>query len=329
MIQELDFQSFREHAARGGIVPIARVFSADTLTPISAYAAVARPPFSFLLESLIGGERWARYTFLGTEPSEAWRYRKGSVSRWTPAEGWGPPAPCLDPLVHMAGQLRTSVPVPVAGLPPFTGGAVGYLGYDAVRAMESLPGGPENDLELPDAMFVIADTLVVIDNAMAQAIVIANARSRRGARTQELHEEFARATSRIDTLLARLNDPPRLAPLVQNRSVSLDVTSPYPRASFERDVLHIKERIAAGDIYQAVLSRRQDVRLSASPFRVYRALRALNPAPYLYLFELDEMAVAGSSPEVLVRVQDGEVTVRLIAGTRPRGIGSVRSTKYS
>ncbi len=319
MIPELDIASFQDLASDGGIVPVARTFSADTLTPVGAYAAIARPPFGFLLESLVGGERWARYTFLGTEPREAWRYREGSVSRWTPIDGWGPPSSCRDPLAHLADQLRSNVSVPVRGLPPFTGGAVGYLGYDTVRAIESLPGGPSDDLALPDAVFVIADALVVIDNALAQAIVIANARCPRGASAEELRTEYARATDRIDTLLGRLHDPPRLAPLTRDRSVPLDVTSPYPRDDFERDIRHIKERIAAGDVYQAVLSRRQDVRLAVEPFRVYRALRALNPAPYLYLLDLDDVAVVGSSPEVLVRVQDGEVTVRPIAGTRPRG----------
>ncbi len=322
MISELTFEEYRELAKPGGVVPIARAFSADALTPVAAYAAVARPPFSFLLESVVGGDRWGRYTFLGTEPREAWCYRHGAVSRWTAIGGWESPAACRDPLSHLAGALRAQVPIPVAGLPPFTGGAVGYLGYDIVRRMESLPGGPTDDLRLPDAMFVIADTLVVIDNVLAQTIVIANATSQPLASRRELAREYARATDRIDVALARLSDPPTLAPLRHDPSASLAFTSPYPRRQFERDVLQIKEHIAAGDVYQAVLSRRQDLALETDPRRVYRSLRALNPAPYLYLLELGEVAIAGSSPEVLVRVQDGEITVRPIAGTRPRGATS-------
>ncbi len=319
MIPQLDFHGYCAAAESGGIVPVVRVFSADTLTPVSAYAAIRHPPFGYLLESLVGGERWARYTFLGTNPREAWRYRSGGVSRWTPDGGWDAPQPCADPLAHIGEHMRAHRAVRVPGLPPFTGGAVGYLGYDVVRGLESLSGGPTDDVFLPDAVFVIADTLVIIDNAMARAIVIANTKCRPGASQREMRQEFDLATHRIDALLSQLRNPPTLVPVAMNRAPSLEFTSPYSRPEFERDVRYVKERIAAGDVYQAVLSRRQDARVNVTPFAVYRALRALNPAPYLYLLELDQMAIVGSSPEVLVRVQDGEVTVRPIAGTRPRG----------
>ena len=298
-----------------------REFAADTLTPVTAYAAIARPPFGFLLESLVGGERWARYTFLGTEPSEVWRYRHGAAERWTPGEDWTPAGPCSDPLDHIARRLRPMRAVRLAELPHFAGGAVGYLGYDVVRALESLPGGPEDDLELPDAVFMVVDTLVIIDNAFGRAILIANTNVPPGACADDLKREYEHAEERIDTLLTRLQSPPALAPISLDEAPALPTRTPYPREVFEQDVARIREHIAAGDVYQAVLSRRQDLTITVEPFDVYRSLRALNPAPYLYFLALDELSIAGSSPEVLVRIEDGEITVRPIAGTRPRGSG--------
>ncbi|UCD23286.1 MAG: chorismate-binding protein [Gemmatimonadota bacterium] len=319
MISPTTFEGYRDLARRGGIVPVLREFSADTLTPVTAYAAIARPPFGFLLESLVGGERWARYTFLGTEPSEAWRYHKGRVDRWTPTTGWYEAGQCNDPLEHIAERLRPLKGVNVPGLPRFAGGAVGYLGYDVVRAIESLPGGPMNDLDMPEAAFIIADTLVIIDNAFGRAILLANTRVEPGASVGELRKEYDRAIGRIEVLLDRLHEPPRLIPLSLAQAPELPTQSPFSRAEFERDVARIKRHIAAGDVFQAVLSRRQDVSVSADPLNVYRSLRALNPAPYLYFLTLDDFAIAGSSPEVLVRVEESEITVRPIAGTRPRG----------
>ena len=319
MISPSTFDSYRVFARQGGIVPVVREFAADTLTPVTAYAAVARPPFSFLLESLVGGERWARYTFLGTEPSEAWRYRHGRVDRWTPRAGWEQAGECNDPLGHIAGRLRPLHGVPVPGLPRFAGGAVGYLGYDVVRAIESLPGGPVDDLGLPDAAFMIADTVVIIDNAFGRAIVLANTHVASDASHRELRQEYDRALGRIERLLERLREPPQLEPLSLEEVSPLPSESQYSREAFERAVLQTKQYIAAGDVYQAVLSRRQDVTLDADPLTVYRSLRALNPAPYLYFLGLEDFTIAGSSPEVLVRVEENEITVRPIAGTRPRG----------
>jgi anthranilate synthase component 1 len=185
--------------------------------------------------------------------------------------------------------------------------------------MESLPGGPDNDLGLPDATFMIADTVVIIDNAFGRAILLANTNVASDASSDDLRKEYDRALERIDTLLQRLREPPPLEPLRLDRVPPLPATSPYSREAFERDVSQIKEHIAAGDVYQAVLSRRQDLAVVADPLDVYRSLRALNPAPYLYFLALDDFAIAGSSPEVLVRVEENEVTVRPIAGTRPRG----------
>jgi anthranilate synthase component 1 len=314
------FAGFREAVRHGQLAPVIREFSADTLTPVAAYAAIRRPPFGFLLESLVGGERWARYTFLGTEPSAAWRYRQGRAERWTPDTGWRPAGPAPDPLAHIGAEVRARPAVTVPGFPRFVGGAVGYLAYDAVRAFERLGPGPADDLGLPDAVFLIADTVVIFDNAFGRAIALTTVAPDAAAADGDLRRSYDAAVTRLDALLDRLSHPLVLPPLPPVAPVvPLATDSPYPPDRFLRDVETVKHHIRAGDVFQAVLARRQDVRCQAPPFAVYRSLRALNPAPYLYHLELDDLAVVGSSPEVLVRVEDGEVTVRPIAGTRGRG----------
>ncbi len=313
------FEAFVEQAREGGVIPVAEEFSTDTLTPVVAYAAVARPPFAFLLESLVGGERWARYTFIGTEPREAWRYREGQVEQWTAGRGWSDKGQTADPLEHLATQLRSQRPVVAPGLPRFVGGAVGYLGYDVVRSIEKLPAPPADDLHIPEAMFIIADSVVIIDNAFARAILVTNTFVEGGATRKTLQHAFDRATSRNAELLGRLREPQHLEPLSLGEPTDLPSQTQYSRSRFEAGVERIREYIRAGDAFQVVLSRREDVPCAAPPFDVYRCLRMLNPAPYLYFLTLDDLALVGSSPEVLVRVEDRDVTVRPIAGTRPRG----------
>jgi len=316
---QTSFETFRELARRGGVVPIVREFSADTLTPITAYAAVRRPPFGFLLESLVGGERWARYTFLGTQPREAWRYRDGRVERWTPKDGWSSAGSAPDPLAHLAEVVRPHRAVLHPGIPRFTGGAIGYFGFDVVRAFERLPGGPDDDLHLPDGVFLFTDTVVILDNLFARAIVVAAVHVDGAWDGNQLTRAYDDANARIDALLAELRSPPRLEPMSLAAAEPVSASSPFPADRFQAGVTQIKQHITEGDAFQIVLSRRLDLPCTAPPLDVYRALRTLNPAPYLFLLELDDMSLVGSSPEVLVRVEDGEVTVRPIAGTRGRG----------
>jgi anthranilate synthase component 1 len=315
------FPEFRAAARAGRLASVTREFAADTLTPVAAYAAIRRPPFGFLLESLVGGERWARYTFLGTEPRIAFRYRAGQVESWEPDRGWRAAGAAPDPLAHLADQVKSRPGATLPGLPRFVGGAVGYLSYDAVRRYEPLGAGPSDDLGLPDAVFVIAETLLIFDNAFGRAIALTTAPPGAGASDRDLEWAYQAGVTRLDALLDRLRQPAPLPPLPLIPSIpSIPLPeSPYPPEQFLRGVETIKEHIAAGDVFQAVLSRRLDVPCAAPPFQVYRALRSFNPAPYLYHLELDDLAIVGSSPEVLVRVEDGEVTVRPIAGTRPRG----------
>jgi anthranilate synthase component 1 len=292
----------------------------DADTPVAALAKIARPPFCFLLESVVGGERWARYTFLGTEPKEVWRYRGASVERWTPDAGWSAAGQTEDPIGHLAQRLRRLGPAAAPGLPRFMGGAVGYLGYDLVRTVERLPPGPPDTLGLPDAVMMIADSLVIVDNLYGRAILVANAEVPPGAPAREVSRLYEEAQSRLDQLAGRLGGTHTLAPLALREGAAAPPTvSHYPRDTFERHVRRILDYIRAGDTFQTVLSRRQEAAGWVDPLLLYRYLRALNPAPYLFYLSLDDFAVVGSSPEVLVRVEDGEVTVRPIAGTRPRG----------
>lgn len=314
------FAAFAAQAKRGGgMVPVTREVVVDGDTPVTAFAKLHRGPFGFLLESLEGGERWARYTFLATDPREVFRYRGRRVERWTAQKGWAPEASDVAPLDHLGATMRRYAPVEVPGLPRFTGGAVGYLGYDIVRTIESLPNAPADDRDLPDAILMVADTLLVLDNLYNRATVIANVEVAPGADEAELRRLFAGAEARIDDWLGRLAAPGTIQPLPMDLSVARPTTtSPYADERFKADVNRIKEYIAAGDTFQTVLSRRLDL-AAPDPFLTYRYLRALNPAPYLYYLHCDDIHIVGSSPEILVRVEEGEVTLRPIAGTRPRG----------
>ena len=312
---------FLARSERGGVVPLTREVLLDADTPLAVYQKVARPPFSFLLESLVGGERWARYTFLGTDPREVWRYRGRSVERWTKGTGWDRAGETDDPIGHLARRMRELPGVEVPGLPRFTGGAVGYLGYDLVRTIERLPRPPADTLGLPDAVMMIADTLVILDNLYGRATVVASVEVPPGAPASERLARFEAAEARLDEWVGRLAAPHRLAPLtLTDGAPPVPTASRYGREAFQRDVRRILEYVAAGDTFQTVLSRRQEAPGAVDPFRLYRYLRALNPAPYLFYLALDEFSLVGSSPEVLVRVENGEVTVRPIAGTRPRGL---------
>jgi anthranilate synthase component 1 len=302
------------------MVPVTRQVVLDGETPVTAFAKLHRGRYGFLLESLEGGERWARYTFLATDPKEVFCYRGRECSSWTPDSGWRIVERDVAPLDHLGRTMRRHPPVEVPGLPRFTGGAVGYLGYDIVRSIESLPDAPPDDRELPDAILMLVDTLLVLDNLFNRATVIASVEVPIGAAEADLRRLFLEAVSRIECWLDRLATPSTVTALeIESLPEPPTATGPYANDRFQHDVRRIKEYIAAGDTFQTVLSRRLDL-AAPEPLLTYRYLRALNPAPYLYYLHCDEVHIIGSSPEILVRVEDAEVTVRPIAGTRPRGI---------
>src|SRR6266508_725313 len=239
--------AFLERAKSGGIVPVMREVITDADTPVAAFAKIARPPFAFLLESLVGGERWARYTFLGTEPREAWRYRGREIERWTPAAGWARAGTTADPIAHLADRMRALPSLALPGLPRFMGGAVGFLGYDVVRSIERLPASPTDTLGVPDAVVMIADSLVILDNVFGRAIVVANVEVPAKSSPAQRLRLYDVAQERLDTLIGRLGGTHQLAPLSLEdggRALRPPPQSQYARAAFERDVGRIREYIA-------------------------------------------------------------------------------------
>ncbi len=313
---------FREAARRGNLIPVWRELVADGDTPVSAWAKLGRRPHSFLLESVVGGEKWAAYSFLGVGARailkvRGGRYellrsdpeRPGAVQR---AEGDAP-----DPTEPLARLLAEFTPVPQPGLPRFFGGAVGYVSYDVVRAFEKLPSTKPDELGLPDLEFVVTDTLVIFDNLRQTVKVVANA-----VVDGDVARSYAAACARIDEIVAALGRPsPPLRPLdLDPPDGARALNSNTTREQFHAAVARAKEYILAGDVFQVVLSQRFDApRGGSDPFDVYRALRVVNPSPYMFHLEFPDAQVTGASPEVLVRVEDGRVMVRPIAGTRPRG----------
>jgi anthranilate synthase component I len=315
----------RATGAAGGVIPVWRECLLDTDTAVSAFAKLRRGPFAFLLESApAGSETWSRYTFMGTEPRAAWRLTDGTVEDWTPGEGWHGARRPPDPLADLERALARDTPPPLgeldAELGAFWGGAVGYFGYDIVRYLERLPSAPPKGREIPDAMFVMTRAVVIIDNLRARARVVVSVPISANLSSDEIRQRYNAALGDIDATLARLQAPQALAPL------DLDPSAPpatgqstYTREAYLRDVERIREYILAGDVFQAELARRIDVAYDFPSPALYRALRAINPSPYMFHLILDGVELVGSSPEVHVRLADGKVTLRPIAGTRPRG----------
>jgi len=303
-------------ARTGKLVPVYRDVFADHDTPVSAFRKIDEGDYSFLLESVEGGEKWGRYSLLGSRPARVFVARgdrcelieHGVV---TPLAG--------HPLEELGELLRRNRAVPLPGLPRFCGGAVGYLGYDAVRWFEKLPTRAREELGLPDAVFMFGDVVSVFDNLTHTMKVVTHARG-----DQNPEQAYDAAVARIDAEVERLRKPlgwiePVRAPGEAGSAAATEPRSTTPREQYMAAVETAKEHIRAGDIFQVVLSHRMSAEVSQPPFEGYRALRVTNPSPYMYFLKLAGVSIVGSSPEVLVRRTDGVVEVRPIAGTRPRG----------
>jgi anthranilate synthase component 1 len=327
----MSLEDFKRRSAAATLVPVWKDCLLDTDTPVSTFAKLRRGPFAFLLESApAGSETWSRYTYLGTEPRCAWRLAGGVVEDWTADRGWHNARKPEDPLADLAVLIDAATPADVPELGDFWGGVVGYFGYDVVRLIEKLPNRPAGGVETPDALFVFTRSLVILDNLRGRARVVMSVPVPKGARDAELETLYADASSELDRELERLRAPARLDVMSPNASAAPSrAVSTYERAEFMAHVERIKEYIRAGDCFQALLSRRIDVPLDFEPADLYRALRAMNPSPYMYHLVLDGIEIVGSSPELLVRVSNSRVTLRPIAGTRPRGATSAQDDSLS
>ncbi len=319
MIQP-DYKTFLRLARQGNLVPVYTTMTADLLTPVSAYLKLARHArYSFLLESVEGGEKIARYTFLGAHPAEIFRYRRGTCHieagdsnprRRTHLVWEGE-----DPVRLLRRRLGRFRPVRIPGLPPLVGGAIGYFAYDMVRLIERIPETVRDDVGLDDAVLMVFLGLVAFDHVQHRVWIVHNVFT---GSVGPLREKYNTAVREVERMRRALEQPLRL-PTRGHHRAALRVRSNFRKADYLAAVRKAKRYIRAGDIFQVVLSQRFAARSSADPFEIYRALRVVNPSPYMYFLRLDDVAVVGSSPEMLVKVQGREAFYRPIAGTRPRG----------
>jgi len=327
----MSLEEFRRRAENATLVPVWKDCLLDTDTPVSAFAKIRRGPFAFLLESApAGGETWSRYTYLGSEPRCAWRLMNGVVEDWTDDRGWHNARRPADPLADLAELIDGAQPANVPELGDFWGGVVGYFSYDIVRLIEKLPHRPPRGLGAPDALFVFTRSLVILDNLHGRARVVISVQVPKGSGDAELKALYESASREIQDIRARLRAPARLKSMSQDMGApAVEGRSSYDRVDFMAHVERIKEYISAGDCFQALLSRRIDVPLDFDPSDLYRALRALNPSPYMYHLVLDGLEIVGSSPELLVRVSDSHITLRPIAGTRRRAATPAQDEELS
>ena len=295
-------------AGRGNLVPVYRSINADLETPVSAYLKVARPPYSYLLESVAGGERIGRYSFIGTDP-----YRVIKT-------GPGQPEGQVDPLTPVQEEMSKFKLIPVDGLPPFHGGAVGYLAYDSISYFEPrVPVMPADPQGLPESVFTFGDTMLVFDHLRHDIKVVSHAHL-----NGDIEAAYNAATEKIDELVELLSKPldlpAELQPSNPGRSEdSGGVVSNFNREGYDDAIDKCIEYIYSGDVIQVVNSQRFSRRTDAHPFQVYRSLRSINPSPYMYYLQLDDFQIVGAAIETVVMVEDGIAATHPIAGTRPRG----------
>ncbi|MBN1428819.1 MAG: anthranilate synthase component I [Anaerolineae bacterium] len=303
---------------QGDLIPVHRTLLADLETPVSVYLKLAQiGEQSFLLESVEGGEQVGRYSFLGVNPKGMITVRNNTVTITRHGETTTRDLePGEDPLHVIEREYERVRPVQLEGLPRFVGGAVGYIGYDVVRYFERLPATATDDLNVPDVAFLLADTLVIFDHAKHRLTILANAHN-----TGDPDAAYDDAVRRIDQIAEALAHPiPYLEEDEEAPSPDTTLQSTMTREQYEAGVRAAKEYIAAGDAFQIVLSQRFSRQTSAQPFSIYRALRALNPSPYMFFLHFSsDFSLIGASPEMMVRLEDGIATVRPIAGSRPRG----------
>jgi anthranilate synthase component 1 len=305
---------FKSLADQGNLIPVVEEVHFDWETPISAFRKIDDGRFSFLLESVEGGEKWGRYSFLGSSPSHLFRSKGDEFEILQKGE-----VLCRrrerDPLGALEDFLKNYRPIRYDSLPRFSGGAVGYLNYDLVRSFEKIPDLLPQDLNLYDSYFMITDTLLVFDNLTHKIKVISHVFLKDGESLEEAYEE---AEGKIRGIVAKLRNTASPSPN-QKPFPPSPLDSNLSKEEFMKGVERAKEYIKAGDAIQVVLSQRFSTDLHCEPFDIYRALRSINPSPYLFYLKMNDMVLLGASPEVMVRLEDGKIELRPLAGTRKRG----------
>lgn len=307
-------EEFRKLAKPGAVVPVYRDVVADLETPVTAYLKIAKgQAYSFLLESVEKADQIGRYSFLGANPSTVFRSKGRDVV--LTRDGRQSSFTSDDPLEELRKIMKDYQPVPVEGVPSFHGGAVGYMSYDQVRFFEKLPDKNPDALNLPDLYFMITDTILIFDHVNNRLKVVSNAHVK-----SDTASAYNEAVRKIDDLVATLKKPLFVTTeRMHSGEVNAEIKSSFTKEAFCAAVDKAKEYICAGDIFQVVLSQRFEREVYASPTNLYRALRCINPSPYMTLVQYPEFSLVGSSPEVMTQVRNGRCMVRPIAGTRPRG----------
>ncbi|MGP0629535.1 anthranilate synthase component I [Nitrospina sp. 32_T5] len=309
---------FKAKAKQGNLIPVYKEILADLDTPVSAFMKIRDGMHAFLLESVEGGDKWARYCFIGCNPSTVIQTKGDSVTVQTSGQNETRQLNGEQPLSVVKEMLSRYQPVAVDGLPRFSGGAVGFIGYDMVRYFEDLPNQTEDDLDIPDSYFVITDTLLVFDNVTQTIKIVSNAHTP-GRDLDELYLETTGKIEALERLLRKDLSQHSNGGHPSLQSSHAEIHSNFEEEEFKKAVLKVKDYIREGDAIQVVLSQRLRFELKQDPFVLYRALRTINPSPYMYYLSFGDMQVVGSSPEVLVRLEGKDVEVRPIAGTRKRG----------
>ena len=307
-------EEFIKLSKQGNLIPVYAEILADFETPLSSFTKIDTGDYSFLLESVEGGERIARYTFLGSDPSLVFSSKGNNVSL---REGKSTRIfTAKDPIDVLKNILSQYKFVNVNGLPRFSGGLVGYFGYDIIRFIEKIPDKNTDDLKVPDAVFMLTDTILIFDHRDHKIKVVSNAHVKTSA--SEAYEE---AVAKIDRLVKKLKScsVKKTSHSKKHKKSPLKLRSNFTKQEFEKLVVKAKEYIRKGDIIQVVPSQRLEVPITSDPFEIYRALRSINPSPYMYYLKLKDFYLVGASPEIMVRCEEGTVEVRPIAGTRRRG----------
>lgn len=315
-----ELQNIKSLSSQYNLIPIVRSIMADTETPIRLFKQFAKKPYAFLLESVEGGVKWARYSFIGTDPFLLLYGKNGQMI----FEEQGVQSVHQEkPLELLKAKMRKFRTPKLSQLPPFTGGAIGYFGYDLLQYYEQLPAHRLDDLNMNDVHFMFCNQIIVFDHLTQQLQIVSNVHIPEGATDAQIEQQYTLTLAKIDKLIIDIRQS-NVSMDIPTGALNLDpdlgeIESNVTKEQFIQNVEQAKEYIKAGDIFQVVLSQRFSIETTIDPLHVYRVLRIMNPSPYMYYLKMNDEVIVGTSPEALVKVADGKVETRPIAGTRPRG----------